>query len=214
LIDATVPVTALDGVSLEIRTGCEEMGMKRRFIALATLVSALTLFLEVFAMEGRALCQASQRDIEALSKASVIYVATVRKDGNQSTAAPVWFNVTPDRLVLIQTGPTTWKAKRIRRGSPVIAWIGKRDGPAFIGKAEITKDPAVIGRIVDEFPKRYLVARLGLHRPTQAAFEKGDRVAIRITPVRDLPQDFASKPGTPAPSVEGAHAAAGAVVQN
>jgi hypothetical protein len=180
--------------------------MKRRFVALAALVSALILFLEVFAMEGSALCQASQRDLEALSKASVIYVATVRKDGNQSTAAPVWFTVTPDRLVLIQTAPTTWKAKRIRRGSPVIAWIGKRDGPAFIGKAEITKDPGVINRIVDEFPKRYLVARLGLHKPTVASFEKGDRVAIRITPVRDLPQGYASQPGTPAPTLVAARA--------
>ncbi len=188
--------------------------MKRRFVALAALFSALILFLEVFAMEGNALCQASQRDIDALSKASVIYVATVRKDGNQSTAAPVWFTVTPDRLVLIQTAPTTWKAKRIRRGSPVIVWISKRDGPAFIGKAEITKDSAAIHRIVEEFPKRYLVARLGLHRPTEAAFEKGDRVAIRITPGRDLPQDFASKPGTPAPTIEGAHAATGSTVQD
>jgi hypothetical protein len=67
----------------------------------------------------------------------LFYIATVRKDGNQSNAAPVWFTVTPDRLLLIQTKPTTWKARRIRRNSPVIVWIGKRDGLAFIGKAEI-----------------------------------------------------------------------------
>jgi hypothetical protein len=30
-------------------------------------------------------------------------------------------------------------------------------------------------------------------------------LAIKIMPVRDLPQAFASKPGTPAPSVDGAH---------
>jgi hypothetical protein len=81
--------------------------------------------------DGRTQAQISQRDIDALSKASVLYIATVRKDGNQSTPAPVWFTVTSDHLVLIQTQPTTWKAKRIRRGSPVIVWMGKTQGPGF-----------------------------------------------------------------------------------
>ena len=123
--------------------------------------------------------QVSQRDIDALSKASVLYIATVRKDGNQSTPAPVWFTVAPDHVVLIQTQPTTWKAKRIRRGSPVIVWIGKKNGPAFIGKAEITSDPAVSRQIVEEYPKRYLMARLGLYRPTQEMFDKGQILSIK-----------------------------------
>ena len=151
---------------------------------------------------GKADAQVSQRDVSALSTASVLYIATVRKDGNQSTPAPVWFTVAPDHLVLIQTQPTTWKAKRIRRGSPVIVWIGKTKGPAFIGKAEITSDPAVPRQIVEDYPKRYLMARLGLHKPTQEMFDKGQILAIRITPVRDLPDGFASQPGTPAPSMD------------
>jgi hypothetical protein len=149
--------------------------------------------------------QVSQRDIDALSSASVLYIATVRKDGNQSTAAPVWFTVAPDHLVLIQTQPTTWKAKRIRRGSPVIVWIGKKHGPAFIGKAEITHDPAVGRQIVEDYPKKYLMARFGLNRPTQEMFDKGQVISVKITPVRDLPDGFASAPGTPAPSTDGNH---------
>jgi hypothetical protein len=144
----------------------------------------------------------SQRDIDALSEASVLYIATVRRDGNQSTPAPVWFTISPNHLVLIQTEPITWKAKRIRRGSPVIVWIGKPRGPAFIGKAEITSDPAVPRQIVDDYPKRYLMARLGLHRPTQEMFEKGQILAISNHPVRDLPEGFASRPGTLAPSID------------
>jgi hypothetical protein len=147
----------------------------------------------------------SQRDIDALAKASLVYIATVRKDGNQSTAAPVWFTVTPDRLVLIQTRPTAWKVKRIRRGSPVIVWIGKRNGPAFIGRAEITSDPAVSRQIVEDYPKRYLMARLGLYRPTQEMFDQGQILAIKISPEHDLSEGFASNPGTPAPDLGGKH---------
>ena len=149
--------------------------------------------------------QASQRDLDALSTAGILYIATVRKDGNQSTAAPVWFTVSPNHLVLIQTQPTTWKAKRIRRGSPVIVWIGKKHGPAFIGKAEISSDPAVERQIIEDYPKKYLLARFGFHRPTQEIFDKGGILSIVITPVRDLPESFTSQPGTPAPSIDGAH---------
>jgi hypothetical protein len=149
--------------------------------------------------------QVSPRDLDALTGASVLYIATVRKDGNQSTAAPVWFTLAPDHLVLIQTQPTTWKAKRIRRGSPVIVWIGKKHGPAFIGRAEITHDPAVGRQIVEDYPKKYLMARLGLNRPTQEMFDKGQVISIKITPARDLPDGFASTPGTPAPSIDGEH---------
>lgn len=146
--------------------------------------------------------QVSQRDLDALSTTSVLYIATVRRDGTQSNAAPVWFTVAPDHQVLIQTRPTTWKAKRIRRGSSVIVWIGRKHGPAFIGKARISADSAVQRRIIEDYPKKYLMARFGFHKPTQEMFEKASILSIVITPVRDLPNGFASQPGTPAPAVD------------
>ena len=150
---------------------------------------------------GIAHSQLSRRDTEALSQASLIYIATVRKSGNQSTAAPVWFTTSPNGDVLIQTAPTSWKAKRIRRGSQVMVWIRQRNGPAFIGKAQITSEPAVINRIVKDYIKKYWLARVGLHRPTEERFSSGEIVAIKITPIRDLPADFASALGTPAPKL-------------
>jgi hypothetical protein len=174
-------------------------------LAMASSVTLTNASAESTAGGGKINAQVSQRDSDALSKASIIYIATVRKDGNQSTPAPVWFTVTPDHLVLIQTQPGTWKAKRIRRGSPVIVWIGKKHGPAFIGKAEITTDPAVPRQIVQDYPKRYLMVRFGIHKPTQEMFDKGEVIAIKITPLSDLPEGFASKPGTPAPSIDSGH---------
>ena len=92
-----------------------------------------------------------------------------------------------------------WKRKRIQRDSSVIVWIGGRGGLAFIGKAEITSDPAVSNQISKDYPQKYLLARLGFHNPTQKKFRDGRIVAIKIAPVRDLPEGFASAPGTPAP---------------
>ncbi|HYB92428.1 MAG TPA: hypothetical protein VEC38_15430 [Candidatus Binataceae bacterium] len=145
---------------------------------------------------------ASPRDIAALAKSSLIYIATVRKDGNQSKPAPVWFITTKDNEVLIETSPKSWKARRIKRGSPAIIWIGSMQGPAFIGKAEIAADPAIQSRIVDEYPRKYLLARMGFARPTKEKFAAEQIVAIRITPLRDLPDGFQSHPGAAAPSID------------
>jgi general stress protein 26 len=173
--------------------------MPRR-VRLRTSCSILLTVLAILAAGSAAFAQATQRDIDAFSTASLVYIATVRKDGNQSKAAPVWFTTTPDHILLIQTNFDTWKAKRIRRGSPAIVWIGADDGPAFIGKAEITSDPEVINRIITDYPDRYLLARVGLFRPSQEKFDKGSVIAIKITPVHDLP-NFVTQPGTPAPSL-------------
>jgi hypothetical protein len=143
----------------------------------------------------------SSRTIDALSRAARIYVATVRKDGSQSVAVPVWFTTMSDDVVLFQTSATSWNAKRIRRASPVMVWIGKRDGPAFVAKAELTTEPAVIRRIVEGYPRKYFLARIGFHRPTEAMFYRGQIVAARIIPICDLPSDFASSPGSPVPSL-------------
>ena len=87
-----------------------------------------------------------------------------------------------------------WKAKRIRRGSPVIVWIDRKHGPAFIGKAEITSYPAVPRQIVEDYPKKYLMVRFGIHKSTQEMFDKGQVIAIKIKPVRDFPEGFATYP--------------------
>lgn len=165
---------------------------------MATAVVLIGLAIPV----SNAIAAATPRDTDALAKATYIYIATVRKDGNQSKAAPVWFIATADNQVLIETSPTSWKAKRIKRGSPALIWIGSRTGPAFIGKAEIVTDKAQQDQVIAEYPKKYLLARIGFARPSRAKLDSGQIVVIHIEPSRDLPDGFQSAPGTPAPALD------------
>jgi hypothetical protein len=48
---------------------------------------------------------------------------------------------------------------------------------------------------------------MGFAKPTQEKFDSGKIVAIKIMPVRDLPEHFVTQPATPAPSLEAAPAA-------
>jgi hypothetical protein len=170
--------------------------------SLPHLIAAAALLLALAAPAATTFAAASPRDIDALSRATYIYIATVRKDGNQSKAAPVWFITTAGHDVLIETSPTSWKAKRIKRGSPAMIWIGTRTGPAFIGKAEIVTDTALQDQVIAEYPKKYLLARIGFARPSRAKLDRGQIVVIRISPTRDLPEGFQSAPGTPAPTLD------------
>jgi hypothetical protein len=143
---------------------------------------------------------ASMRGLDALSSAIRIYIATVRRDGNLSKPVPLWFTLTPDHSILIQTGRSSWIARRVRRGSPVIVWIGRRNGPAVIGNAGISNDPQLTKLIVDDYRRKYLLAWVGFFRPRQERFDAGQVLAIKITPIRDLPEGFASEPGSRAPT--------------
>jgi general stress protein 26 len=172
----------------------------KRFATLSMLIVATTLAIGILTAGPAGCAGFSDAELKAFDQASTVYIETVRKDGNQSTPAPVWFTLSADRAQLyIQTRKGTWKDKRIRRGSPVIVWIGGLTGPAFIGKAEITKDAAVLDKILTDYPKKYTMN--ALVGPSRASFDSGDRIAIRITPEKHLPANFSSAPGTPAPSL-------------
>jgi len=172
--------------------------MRKDFVLLSIALVVTFLMLPVSART-----EMTSRDTQALAGAKLIYIATVRKDGNQSKAAPVWFTMSADnKAILIQTGPQTWKAKRIKRGSPALIWIGTAGGPAFIGKAEITPDAAVVQKILTDMHDKYWENRVMGVGPSAERFKSGDRIAIVVTPVRDLPEGFSSNPGTPAPTLE------------
>jgi general stress protein 26 len=117
----------------------------------------------------------------ALKTEKHIYVATQRVNGEWSTPAPVWF-MYDGEAVYLTTAPTSHKAHRIHRGSPVRVWVGKKDGPFFAGEAHFVKDPAVVERMAQAYIQKYWIAWLGLFRPRPGRVATGKTLVVKITP--------------------------------
>ena len=118
---------------------------------------------------------------EALRTSKQLYVATKRKDGTQSSVAPIWFMFDGD-AVYFTTTPGTHKAKRIAAGSPVLAWVGAENGPHFVGKGEIVRDPAVAEKMAPVYDQKYWISWLGFFRPRPDRVRDGKTVIVKVTP--------------------------------
>lgn len=119
-----------------------------------------------------------------LATSKEIYVATVRKDGSRSTPAPVWFGLM-EGSIWFTTSPDSWKAKRIRRGSPMFVSVDGKRGPFVQMKAEIILDgdkAEQLGKIYDE---KYWIAWLGFFRPSKSRNESGKTILLKLTPASE-----------------------------
>jgi PPOX class probable F420-dependent enzyme len=119
---------------------------------------------------------------QALATAKNLYVATKRKDGSTSKASPIWF-MADDDAVYFTTTPTSYKAKRIAKGSPVLVWVGSEQGPHFVGKAEIVRDPAVAEKMAPAYDQKYWISWLGFFRPRADRVRDGKTLIVRVTPL-------------------------------
>jgi len=117
----------------------------------------------------------------ALRIESYIYVATRRMNGQWSTAAPVWFMYDGEGLYFT-TAPSSHKAHRIHRRSPVKIWVGTKDGPSFEAKAQFVKDGALAERMGKFYSDKYWIAWLGFFRPRPARVGSGKTLLVKVTP--------------------------------
>jgi hypothetical protein len=110
---------------------------------------------------------------EALRSSDLIYVATRRRSGEQSSAKPVWFYYEDGDELFFTTEPKSWKAKRIAAGSPLYIRVGSKDGPALHGEARRVTDPALVDRMGAAYADKYWIAWLGLFKPRSSRVTAG-----------------------------------------
>jgi PPOX class probable F420-dependent enzyme len=125
---------------------------------------------------------------KALAESELIYVATRRKDGKRSDAAPIWFNYA-DGDIFFTTSPDSWKAKRIAQGSPLYIWVGSEDGPFVLGQAEPVTDEEYVERMGRAYEEKYWIAWLGLFRPRADRVTAGKTKAYRVKISEGTPPD-------------------------
>ena len=119
-----------------------------------------------------------------LKTQKLISVATKRANGDWSRPAPVWFAYEDERVYFI-TAPTSFKARRIRKGSPVLVWLDEKQEPAFSGETQIVTDPVILDRINAAYKKKYWMAWLTYWAmPLAGRIQAGNMVAVRVTPRR------------------------------
>lgn len=117
----------------------------------------------------------------ALQSSKEIYVATKRADGTMSKVVPVWF-MYDGEAIYFTTLPTTYKAKRIKKGSPLYVWVGSADGPHFVGPAEILRDPELAERMAPVYATKYWIAWVGLFKPNAERVRSGKTVIVKVRP--------------------------------
>jgi hypothetical protein len=140
-----------------------------------------TVCLLAIAVGGRA-AGFAPNVVEALKTSKNLYVATKRKDGTQSSVAPIWF-MYDGEAVYFTTVPDSHKATRIAAGSPVLVWVGAENGPHFVGKGEIVRDPAVAEKMAPVYDQKYWISWVGFFRPRPDRVRDGKTVIVRVTPV-------------------------------
>lgn len=156
---------------------------------LVGLLIAVGLCLVGMVREVRALSDAARTKLQTEKE---IYVATKRANGEWSTAAPVWF-IYDGEAVYLTAAPTSYKARRIKRSSPVRIWVGSKEGPAFTGKAEIIEDLALVERMGNAYTQKYWIAWLGFFRPRASRVASGQTIAIKVTPLEESIADAPSE---------------------
>ena len=117
----------------------------------------------------------------ALQTSKEIYVATKRHNGSLSKVVPVWFMFDGD-AIYFATLPTSYKAKRLKKGGSLYVWVGAADGPHFVGPAELITDPAVAERMAPVYAKKYWIAWLGLFKPNPERVRSGKTVIVKVSP--------------------------------
>jgi PPOX class probable F420-dependent enzyme len=149
---------------------------ERRFGMMALGLLLLTVVVAAVAHAGL-----DPTVVDALKGSKNIYVATKRADGTLSKVVPVWF-MFDGAALYFATDPHSHKAKRIAKGSPLHVWVGRADGPHFVGRASLVKDPEQAARMAPVYNQKYWIAWLGFFRPDPERVRSGKTVLVKVEP--------------------------------
>ena len=127
----------------------------------------------------------------ALRAAKYMYVTTYSQAGKPGTV-PTWLWV-HEGAVYFTTQRGSLKARRIRQNGRVTVHVGRKDGPAFDGRAEWVDDrPDLEEALLHAYRRKYwLMVPLWMGRYIRKGLARKTSVLIRISPARPQPSPSA-----------------------
>jgi len=93
----------------------------------------------------------------------------------------VWLTVNQGRIEFL-TSADSYKAKRVRRNPKVICFLGRENGPAVPGTAEIVADRDTSERLYRAYRKSHSFLMLFLGRGIHKRIASGEQVVVRVHP--------------------------------
>ena len=118
----------------------------------------------------------------ALGRAHYIYVTTFSREGKPGTV-PTWCWL-HDNAVYFTTRRASLKARRIKNNGRVTVHVGKKDGPAFEGRAEWVEDsPDLEKAVLRAYRRKYwILVPLWMGRYIRKGLTARTSVLIRVRP--------------------------------
>jgi hypothetical protein len=180
-----------------MRTSAETIslaGLSRRQVlhGLGLAAGALLLPRRVPGDEAYRLPAATRVELE---KSPLVYVSPLRSAGEESRChGEVWYFVDGEDVVIV-TGAERWKARALDKGlDRARVWVGDlgrgrfkgerfREGPTFLARGSLEKDPTVFERLLAAFGRRYAEEWGKWESRFREGYAEGSRVVIRYRPI-------------------------------
>ena len=125
-------------------------------------------------------------ELQSALKRHMQWFGSYRKSG-ELVKVQVWLIVNSGRIEFL-TGKDSYKVRRLRRNSRAICYVGKKNGPAVPGTAEIVSDKADLARVYQAYWKTHPVFMLlGIGLRIWIEMLLGNRVVVRVEPDQPNP---------------------------
>ena len=120
-------------------------------------------------------------ELQSALKRHMQWFGSYRKSG-ELVKVQVWLIVNNGRIEFL-TGKDSYKVRRLRRNPRAICYVGKKNGPAVSGRAEIVSDKADLARVYRAYWKTHPVFMLlGIGLRIWIEMLLGNRVVVRVDP--------------------------------
>jgi hypothetical protein len=127
-------------------------------------------------------------ELEGALRNHMQWFGSYKKSGELKTV-PVWLTVNKGQIEFLTPG-SSFKVKRLRRNPKAVCYIGKKNGPAISGTAEIISDRLEQSRVYRKYWRIHpILMMLGIGLRVWIEMQLGNRVVVRVQP--DEPNPFA-----------------------